>query len=230
MDDSTATGDFAAGGGQREGNPKRPNYFFWALAAIGVVGLMVLVERGSLRNSAGDSGPGIGHHLPHLELQPLTGGAKPVSLADLKGKVVLMDFWGTWCPPCTDELPHIAALARKYGHREDLLVLPVSCGGGSRENESELKADTEEFMRNFRLDMPTYRDEGNYTRMALTMAADFQGDPHGAFPYPTTLLIDRQGAIRGIWRGYLRGDEHQIEKLLKELLDEPAAKAADRSR
>ena len=52
--------------------------------------------------------PGIGVPLAELRLQPLSGDGPPVSLADLRGSVVLLNFWGTWCPPCLRELPHIA--------------------------------------------------------------------------------------------------------------------------
>ncbi len=100
--------------------------------AIGVlVGLVVWVflpliqEQRELRQQ-----PGVGKPLPRLELVGLTGGAEPVTLADLRGKVTLVNFWGTWCPPCRDELPHIAAIYHKYRDRDDVRVLAVSCGRG----------------------------------------------------------------------------------------------------
>ena len=79
--------------------------------------------------------PAVGRKLPQLELKPLTGDGRPVSLEDLKGRVTLIDFWGTWCPPCAEELPHIAALATRFSGQLDFQVLAVSCGPDNRNED-----------------------------------------------------------------------------------------------
>jgi thiol-disulfide isomerase/thioredoxin len=164
-------------------------------------------------NYSGTSGPGIGQPIPQLSLKPLTGDSKPIELSSLAGRVVLIDFWGTWCPPCAEELPHVAAIAAKYDGRADFLCLPVSCGGGA-EKHDDLRDETIAFLQGYKLDLATYWDPGTYTRFGVEMAAGFSG-------YPTTIVLDRHGIIRGLWVGYRRGDERQIERCVAEQLDKP---------
>ena len=76
-----------------------------------------------------------------------------------------------------------------------------------------LDYDTRVFLRQANIDMPTYADPGGATRRA---AADAVGLEH----LPTTLVLDRQGAIRGAWSGARSGDERQIRQLIGQLLAE----------
>jgi thiol-disulfide isomerase/thioredoxin len=186
--------------------------FFAAAIAVGIVFEMSGGEEMGVRH------PAVGHRLPHLELKPLTGNGKAVTLADLDGKVTLIDYWGTWCPPCAEEFPHIATLAAKYRDRPDFSVLAVSCGGRSAERFDEIAVETEAFLQSFKIDMPTYKDPGGFSRRGVDMVAGFAG-------YPTTIVLDRQGVIRGMWVGYRQGYERQIEKLVGELLETPATPA-----
>ena len=159
--------------------------------------------------------PGVGRKLPQLRLEPLTGGGRPVGLADVAGHVVLIDFWGTWCPPCRAEFPHLAALGAKFRDHADFMLLAVSCGNGPKsENIETLRRDTEDFLADEKLYLPTYADPGGYSRLGVDMVATFEG-------YPTTLVLDRQGVIRGFWVGYEPGTERQIERLIGELLVKP---------
>jgi thiol-disulfide isomerase/thioredoxin len=66
---------------------------------------------------------------PPLTLPGLSG--KPVSLSDFAGKVVLLDFWATWCEPCQEELPDLLRLQESYGNR-GLVILGVSMDAGSK--------------------------------------------------------------------------------------------------
>ena len=182
--------------------------------AIGVlVGLVVWVfvplvqEQRELRNQ-----PGLGKPLPQLQLVGLTGGAQPVALADLQGKVALVNFWGTWCPPCRDELPHIAAIYDNYRHHDDVRILAVSCGRGL-EDLPDLRAATAAFLDLKCLDLPTYADPEQITRNAVDDIGRFSG-------YPTTLLLDRQGVVRAIWIGYEPGVENEMVRQLEKVLGE----------
>ena len=60
---------------------------------------------------------------PGWELKDLEG--KPVKLSDFKGKVILLNFWATWCPPCRDEIPDLVSLQQQYGPR-GLVVLGIA--------------------------------------------------------------------------------------------------------
>ena len=152
--------------------------------------------------------------LPRLELQPLTGDSQPVTLEELRGRVVLINFWGTWCPPCRVELPHIADIEKKFRDNPAFKPLAVSCTYKMREDVAALRDKTSKFLQQVDIDMPTYADQGGTTRLAAKSAGAFSDG------YPTTLLLDRQGGIRKVWVGYGPGVEKEIEKLISQLLEE----------
>jgi thiol-disulfide isomerase/thioredoxin len=151
--------------------------------------------------------------LPALHLEPLSGEAAAVTLGDLNGKVVLLNFWGTWCPPCRQEFPHIVELYEKYGHRPDFRLLSVSCGGTPEidGDHTRLAEETLAFLKQHEVTMPTHADPGGITRKAVDDAVGFRG-------YPTTLLLDRHGVIQGVWFDYHPGIEVSIAQTIERLL------------
>ncbi len=155
------------------------------------------------------SHPAVGQKLPALQLEPLTGDSQPVTLDDLAGKVVLINFWGTWCPPCREELPDIVALDKKYRDRADFRLLAVSCGSGGETDPDVLRSETAAILDFEQIDMPTYTDPQQVTRRALAQLGGFDG-------YPTTVVLDRDGVIRGLWAGPATAEEldAQISRLL----------------
>ena len=112
---------------------------------------------------------------------------KPVSLAGFKGKVVVVDFWGTWCPPCRKELPHLAALYRKH-HDQGLEIV-----GLNYENaEGAVARDfVKKFARENDIPYPCLMGDRN----TQNLVPDFEG-------YPTTLFLDREGKVRLKVTGY----------------------------
>jgi len=185
-------------------------------AMLCVLGLFALVVwRYSLMNpnleGAGEGHPAVGKTLSTIALEPLTGSAGPVRAEDLQGKVVLLNFWGTWCPPCRQEFPHLTALAERYGNRPEFRFLSVSCGAGPSEDAAELRSETEAFLEKQGADLATYHDPGAVTRKSVDAAAGFQG-------YPTTVLLDGSGVIRGMWVGYYPGVEKEIDRAVAKLL------------
>ncbi|GAB4129300.1 TlpA family protein disulfide reductase [Thermopirellula anaerolimosa] len=186
------------------------------VSMICVLGLFALVIwRYSLLNpnleGAGEQHPGVGKTLSTIALKPLTGGGGPVQAGDLQGKVVLLNFWGTWCPPCRQEFPHLAALAQRYEYRPEFRFLSVSCGSGDRENVEKLRSETRAFLQKEGVDMSVYYDPDAVTRRSVDAAAGFRG-------YPTTVLLDSGGVIRGMWVGYYPGVEKEIERAIAKLL------------
>ncbi len=83
---------------------------------------------------------GVGNRLADLNLLPLTGDSRPVSLRNLKNKVVLLNFWGTWCPPCRAELPHLAELRKRYAAQEAFRLLAVSYPAGGQADDVRVVA------------------------------------------------------------------------------------------
>jgi cytochrome c biogenesis protein CcmG, thiol:disulfide interchange protein DsbE len=191
---------------------------FSTLATIAGIGALYLFLFGmpSLRLN----GP-IGEKLPNLELGPLTGDLTPVDLKSLEGKVTLVNVWGTWCPPCCMELPHIAELANHYRNRADVRILPVSSSGGS-DGESEvptLRANTQAFLTQSNISVPTYVDIDGRTRRAMAEVGGFSGS------FPTTIVIDKEGIIRGHWQGFSPSVIDEMRRLIDQLAGPQAAGA-----
>jgi cytochrome c biogenesis protein CcmG, thiol:disulfide interchange protein DsbE len=192
----------------------------WTWTSLAVVAALVfayLALVGRVRTSPGTQGPAIGRKLSYLELQPLTGDAQWVSLRDLASHVTVVNYWGTWCPPCRAEFPHIVELASQFAGHNDFKLLAVSCGSeGSDAQLDELRGETEAFLKSKGVTLPTYADQHAASRREL--ARFLQLD----FGYPTTLILDRQGIIRGFWEGYSSGTEVEMTDLVQQLLNEPA--------
>jgi len=117
---------------------------------------------------------------PPFALRDLEG--RPARLEDYRGRVVLLNFWATWCAPCREEMPAIQALARELD-RQGLVVLAV--------NYQEGEAAVREFARETAVSVPVLLDpDGAVTRRYRVTVL------------PTTVLIDRQGALVGTVLGF----------------------------
>jgi cytochrome c biogenesis protein CcmG, thiol:disulfide interchange protein DsbE len=198
----------------------------WAVLAIiaaVVLVYLVLVER-RREPSSGTEGPAIGRRLEFLALEPLTGESQVVSLGDLEGHVTLVNFWGTWCPPCRREFPHIVELAAEFAQQSDFRLYAVSCPAQGEDDLEALRQDTRAFLEAAKANLPTYADPSAASRRALGLLLE-----DGQFPgYPTTLLVDRRGTIRGMWVGYENGAERSMASLIEQALHDkaPSAKQA----
>lgn len=198
-----------------------------AIAVMGVASVFLAVVIVSLAGallSVGDDGsslpnpeeePAVGQKLARLDLEPLLGVDGPVTLDDLAGHVVLVHFWGTWCHPCRIELPHIAKLGEDRRDRSDFKLLAVSCGTEFPEDAEELRIETENFLRQTNINVPTYSDPNWTTRSAFEALTGLDGAP-------ITFVLDREGVLRGVWPGYAPGIEEQMTKLIERLLEEEA--------
>lgn len=200
--------------------PRNTNIpWLWIILAIatGVLTLRLTLLPPA-RSQLGENHPGVGKKMPELSLQPLTFTGDAMALEDLKGQVVVLNFWGTWCPPCQIELPHVAELARRYADDKRCRVLAVSCGpqtGDPVSSLSDLQMETAATLKAAHLELPTYADPDMRTRLALHESIGFES-------YPTTLVFDGDGIIRGVWDGYAPGDEKEVAKLVESLLENDA--------
>ncbi len=128
-------------------------------------------------------------------------GDAPPSLASLRGKVVLLDFWATWCGPCRLLAPKLSALQARYG-AQGLRVVGITTDDAEK---AALFAQR--------------------TAMRYSLGVDPKGETSRAYDIsalPTLFVIDKRGVVRDVAVGYDEGREAQIEALLAQLLAEPA--------
>ncbi len=137
---------------------------------------------------------------PSFTLQDLNG--KQVSLSDFKGKVVVLDFWATWCPPCVMEIPHFIELYEQYKEQGFAMVgISVDRGGISV---------VKSFARKYQVNYPILMTDGQVDKA------------YGGIPsIPTTFVIDSAGNIRQKYVGYR--EKAIFEADIKALLEEAKA-------
>lgn len=118
---------------------------------------------------------------PAVTFYDQSGGK--VSLADYHGKIVLLNFWASWCPPCVEEMPDLERLARRMAGRDDFVVL----GASQDDTWGDLQAAAQKFGVTF----PVVHDPNGEGARAF-----------GTVKIPETYLIDRDGKIIQKWIGY----------------------------
>ena len=146
--------------------------------------------------SAGEGGPpgAVGSTAPAFSLTDIDG--KPLSLASYKGKVVLLDFWATWCVPCQAEIPHFVEFQNNYA-AQGFQIIGISMDDGPD--------PVHPFYQQYKMNYPV--------AMGSTQLAESYG---GILGLPVTFLIDRDGRIAAKWRG--QTDAGVIQQKLLELL------------
>ncbi|HLL71829.1 MAG TPA: TlpA disulfide reductase family protein [Pyrinomonadaceae bacterium] len=144
--------------------------------------------------------PGQGVRAPSLTLESIEG--RTVRLSDYRGKVVLINFWATWCPPCRAEMPLLIELQKEYG-RDGLQIIGVTY-------QPEPLAHVRSFTRKLKVNYPVALGTPE------TKAA-FSPDE----TLPLTIIIDREGTIRGTIAGILLPEEFNVQ--IKPLLQQRAS-------
>lgn len=132
---------------------------------------------------------------PELALKDLQGN--PVSLANTRGQVVLVNNWATWCPPCKDEMPTLEAYYKKH-RDQNFNLIAIEAG--------ELAAEVADFVRQYRLTFPVWLDPGS------TATTAFRNDA-----LPSSYVIDPQGTVRLAWSGAI--DRENLENYVTPLLE-----------
>ena len=138
---------------------------------------------------------------PLPELRFVDGEGRPLTLADFRGKVILLNIWATWCIPCLREMPTLDRLQAKLGGpRFEVVVLSIDIGG---------IPVVEKFYRALKLD-----SLGIYVDKTLRVKRDL-----GIVGIPTTLLIDRQGREIGRLAGPAEWDSKEAIKAIRRYLE-----------
>ncbi|TAL18211.1 redoxin domain-containing protein [bacterium] len=134
---------------------------------------------------------------PPFDLPSVSG--KRVRLSDYKGKIVVLDFWATWCPPCREAIPHLAGLHNRLSAK-GVEVLGMNLDQNPGELDAFLKAKP----------VP-------YTVVRTDQATSMA---YGVSGIPRIFVIDRQGAVRGDFLGFDRSTAKKIDTLVDFLASE----------
>ena len=166
----------------------------WALLAVGgglAVWLLLLSPSGMMTDATSRDLPN-----PHLQLfQPFEDRTE-LRLSDLQGRPVVLNFWGTWCPPCRAEMPHFESVWNKR-KGEGLVVLGV--------NSLDEEQAARDFLQQVGVTYPIAGDTSGEIVLQFEVRA-----------FPATYFIDRSGNIHRTWVGPL--NESKLDELASEIL------------
>ena len=157
--------------------------------------------------------PAVGRRLGELPIAAVSNpAAAPPTLA---GKVTLLNFWGTWCPPCRRELPGLVRLAGRLADEPRFQLVAVSCTPGPVDFE-EVATETRGYLEREQLDLEAW---------ACTdpLGRDMLFGTIGLTAFPTTLLVGPDAGVRRVWVGYRPHDEAEIAAAIVDLLKDPPA-------
>ena len=129
---------------------------------------------------------------------PVLNGTGEESLAKLRGKVVVLNFWASWCPPCKDEAPVLARWQPRLQARNGTIV---------GVDVLDVSSDAQRFIEQHKLDFPQLRDGDGSTLKSFEIVG-----------YPETIVLDRKGRIAATSRGAIdeRFFVEKVQPLLKE--------------
>jgi peroxiredoxin len=177
----------------------RTRTYLWIAAGIALLATTYLL---SGKNETQPAPAPVSYTSPAAEISGAAPGfklvdvnGKSVSLADFKGKVVILDFWATWCPPCKREIPDFIKLQSEYGSKGVQIV------GIALDQPNKVNAFVKENGMNYPVLMGTNEVAASYG---------------GVEAIPTTFVIDKNGKIVTKYEGFRPKEtfESQIKKLL----------------
>jgi len=184
-----------------------PNGMAWTGIALSVLSIVVSVALGALyatwiqsgwdnvrsfaetetQETSTEFADWVGEPLPEIALTSLDG--ERFTTQDLRGRRVVLDFWATWCPPCTKEIPHFVQLTEE-NPREELLIIGISS-----EDVETLKEFVEEQQVNY----------------PIVSTEDLPQPFDSILSIPTTFVVDQNGVIQNVLVGY--HDYDHLKKL-----------------
>jgi thiol-disulfide isomerase/thioredoxin len=167
---------------------RRRPFFLWILLALSVITLGLAFwkwqqDRQVIAQQSRPSPPQFAALAPEFRLMSPDGEA--MSLSDLRGEVVLLNFWATWCPPCDSEMPDLNAINRRYANEKDLVVVRV--------NLQEQPEEVASYARKRAIAFPMLLD-----RDGRVTGRDYQ-----VRTLPASVIIDKEGRTRDSWTGPL---------------------------
>jgi thiol-disulfide isomerase/thioredoxin len=197
--------------------------------ALGLLGLRYYAPAGEKNDDKKDSPQAdlVGKPAPDFTTDFAING-KPGKLSDLKGKVVLVDFWAVWCPPCIASFPHLTEMNKEYKDKglevfgvtryEGRFKFDKDAGKitGAKVNQEEEQTMLKDFVAHHKLE-----------HRIATLSKDDTAKAFEAYKVegiPTAVLIDRKGTVRMVKVGFSKENFEELEKTIKDLLKEKAEK------
>ena len=163
------------------------------LLLLGIVGLIPIASLQSAET---------GEKLSACALTKLSNSQQLIELNQFAGKVLYLDFWASWCPPCAKSFPFLNELHHQY-HNKGLQIIGI--------NLDEVPEDAEKFL--------------NQHPAEFTLASDLSkqcAEDLGVAAMPSSYLIDRKGIIRHIHLGFRASETQDLREKVTQLLAEPA--------
>lgn len=134
----------------------------------------------------------------NIQLKLNTFDDKLIDISKYKGRVILLNFWASWCRPCVKEIPSLVRLQQQFD-QDDFKIITINIG--------ESKEQIIEFMKKVKMELPIMLDtDGQAIR------------DWGVYAYPSNFVLDRKGVIRYAYRGALEWDSQSIISTIKKLL------------
>lgn len=162
-------------------------------------------EENDKSNGTASSNKSEENKTPAIDFELKDQYGKTHKLSDYKGKVVFLNFWATWCPPCKMEMPDIQKLYEKYekqGEKSEVVVISVAAPNTQDEKDIDgIKAFLEENGYTY----PVLMDDGGYTFGAYRISS-----------LPTTFMIDKEGNVFGYVQGGLT--QEAMESIIEQTI------------
>ncbi len=150
------------------------------------------------RGDDSDSSSLVGKAAPDFALKTVDG--QDIKLSDQKGKVVVLDFWVTWCPPCRKSLPHVQSVSQdKALAAKNVVVCAV--------NERESADDVSKFLQ-----------DNHYTFKVALDSSGSAGNDYKVTGIPTTVIIGADGVIKNVFIGFGDDSAKQIDDAIQQVV------------
>ena len=192
---------------------KRP-FRWWLLIPLALAACLFVAARSMVQSGYGQDSLAIGKPAPQLDLVLLSDELSLEPLQSAAGEVTLLHLWGTWCGPCRMEYPHLAVVASRLQSEPGFRFVAVTCENSRDETFEGLWAKTLEFFDSSGvMDTTVFADPSRVTRRSVKERLE-----QPVLYYPTSILIDAEGSIAGVWQGYTPAAVDEIEVVARRLL------------